>query len=542
MDRTCIPLDVLPHTSRLFRNYVGAADESPSIFPHHYRAAESFRDAAGQLHYPDALRKSVVEVLAEQNQRWGLSPAGEKNLSLLAKPGCCAVVTGQQVGLFTGPAFAIYKALTAVKLVRHLSEQGIESVPIFWLATEDHDLAEVNHCSIQDRDGNPQAIAYPGRPEVEGSPAGTLPLSDAVNASLESLASLLPDSSAANDVLGWLSECYRPGETLGSAFGKSIARLLAKYGVLAIDPLDSRVHGLTASLFETVVEKTPALRDALHARNQQLITQGLHAQVRVGETSTLLFVYEAGKRSVLQFQNGEFISSTGKKYSSAELLNLAKKHPEQLSPTALLRPVMQDALLPTVAYVGGPAEIAYLAQSVPLYEQLLGRMPVVVPRASVTVLDSPIQRVLGKYSLGIADVFAGRQQLREKMAAKFFSEDLTARFATAAEGLQQQMEAIQQALQKLDPTLVEAARNGAQKMLYQLTSLERKAAASVQGKSDQVERDATRIENALYPDKSMQERVYCGASILARFGMNVMDELYDNLDPLPVDHQIISPA
>jgi bacillithiol synthase len=201
---------------------------------------------------------------------------------------------------------------------------------------------------------------------------------------------------------------------------------------------------------------------------------------------------------------------------------------------------MQDALLPTVAYVGGPAEIAYLSQAAPLYQRILGRMPVVVPRASITIMEPPIQRLMKKYGLCLDDVFAGRQPLRERMAARFFPEDLTAQFTSATESLERHMTSIQQALQKLDPTLVDAAKHSAQKMHYQITSLERKAAASVQNKSDQLERDATRIENAVYPEKAMQERLYCGPSLLARYGMQMIDELYGAIQPLPLDHQILA--
>ena len=539
MDCTSIPLNALPHTSRLFRDYVSHAPAAAGLFPHHYRDSNSYQEAARQVRYPDELRRSMVQLLTEQNLVWGASPARERNLSRLAQANCLTVVTGQQVGLFTGPAFAIYKALTAVKLAEHLSARGIEAVPIFWMATEDHDLAEVDHTLVQDRDGRPQTIRYPGEPAVADSPAGSLTLGDDIAASMELLRQMLPECAGADQVVEWLRAAYRPGATLGSAFGGAMAQLLGAFGVLTINPLDARVHRLTTQVFQQAAKDSTALRDLLLARNEQLIANGFHAQVRVGEQSTLLFAYEAGKRSILHSQGQNFVSSTDKKYSAGEIAKIAAESPEMLSPTALLRPVMQDALFPTVAYVGGPAEIAYLAQSAPLYERILGRMPVVAPRASVTLIDSPIQRLIGKYNLSLEDVFAGRQQLREKMAARFFSEDLTVRFASATESLEQQMSAIQQALQKLDPTLVDAAKNGAQKMLYQLTSLERKAAASVQGKNDQVERDATRLENAVYPEKAMQERIYCGASLLARYGLGLMDELYQAIPAIPVDHQIL---
>ena len=538
MEISTLPLSALPHTSRLFQNYVSGA---AGLFPYSYHQENSFEEAAGRIQYSDERRRQVVALLREQNQCWGQSAARERNMGRLSKANCLAVVTGQQVGLFTGPAFAVYKALTAVKLADYLTNQGIEAVPIFWLATEDHDLAEVNHTWVHDQDGQPRKIVYAPHPGVEDAPAGSLTLADEVIAGIAEFEQSLPPGAESRAIVDWLRSAYKPGATLGSAFGAAMAQLLSKYGVLTIDPLDTRVHRITSQVFQHASAENSLLRESLLARNEQLISSGYHAQVRVTDTSTLLFVYESGRRSILRQEGADFVSSSGTKYNASDLRGVAESRPELLSPTALLRPVLQDALLPTVAYVGGPAEIAYLAQSVPLYERVVGRMPVVVPRASITLMEPAMQRLVKKYSLGLDDVFAGRRPLREKMASRFFSEDLTAQFASATESLERHIASIQQALQQLDPTLVDAAKNAAQKMLHQISNLERKAAASVQGKSDQVERDAARLENALYPEKAMQERVYCGPSLLARFGgLQFVEVLYQAIPPLPCEHQIIS--
>ena len=202
---------------------------------------------------------------------------------------------------------------------------------------------------------------------------------------------------------------------------------------------------------------------------------------------------------------------------------------------------MQDALLPTVAYVGGPSEIAYLAQAAPLYQRILGRTPVFFPRASFTVLDPASKRLLAKYGLTLTDIYAGRQPLRDKMASRYLPEGLTALFEKTAASLTAELEAIKQGLEKLDPTLAAAAANSEQKMLYQLAHLERRAGAAVQHRSDQVEKDAVRLENNLYPEKSLQERLYCGLSLLANFGPALLDQLYERVALDSGDHQIIAP-
>lgn len=538
METHCVPYTELPHCSRLFTDYLYDFPRVSEFYPYDPFEEESFRRAAGSLRYEDRQRQAVTDVLREQNQRFSAGEATQENLRRLAQPGCCAVVTGQQTGLFTGPAFAFYKALTAIKLARTLTERGLEAVPVFWLATEDHDLAEVNHCYVQDRSGNPQRLEYVGEPPAQDAPVGAVRLADTIQDSLHALAESLPDSSARAEVMDALADCYRPGEGLGSAFGRLLARIFKPFGVIFVDPMDERLHALSAPVFQTAVQAAGPLGEAIMAQSQRLGESGYHAQVRVTENFTLLFLLSEGRRQTLRLRDGRFALPEGESYSPEELLARLAKQPLALSPNVLLRPVMQDFLLPTVAYVGGPSELAYFAQTAPVYDRILGRMPVVVPRASLTLLEPPIQRLLQKYGLTLREVCSGKQLLREKMAARFLPPDLTAVFQSATAGLTESLDALQTALAKLDPTLADAAANSGRKMHYQLSTLERKAAQSAQNRTEQVERDATRLENALYPQKSLQERVYSGISYLARYGPSLLEQIYSRISTQCRNHQV----
>ncbi|MBI2819201.1 MAG: bacillithiol biosynthesis cysteine-adding enzyme BshC [Acidobacteria bacterium] len=541
MDTSAIPQSQIPHTSRLFQDYLYNYPRTREFFPFPPFAPESFAKAAQALRYPDALRAAFLKVFREQNERYGSGPESIRNLERFAKSGCCAVVTGQQIGLFTGPAFAIYKALTAIKLARTLSDQGLQAVPVFWLATEDHDLAEVTHCFVQDRGGSPRRLEYPAVPPVPNAPAGSVLLTEEILPLIDSLRNLLPDTPSGTELADWVAASYRPGASLGEAFGSLITRLFKSYGVLLVDPLDARMHRLSRKVFQVAIQSASDIHEDLAGRNRRLTEAGYHTQVRVAENHSTLFLYEGGQRTALRMEDGRFISSLGCTYQPEELLAMLEHHPEAFSPNVLLRPVMQDALLPTVAYVGGPSELAYLAQAAPLYDRMLGRMPVVFPRGNFTVLDHGSNRLLGKYELTLTDVFVGRQTLREKMAMRFLPEGLAGLFEKAASNLDVDLEAIKKSLEKLDPTLVDAASHSVQKMRYQLSHLERKAAAAVQHRSDQVEKDALRLENNLFPEKTLQERLYSGLSLLARFGLPLLDQLYEQIPLDSGDHQIIHP-
>ena len=232
-------------------------------------------------------------------------------------------------------------------------------------------------------------------------------------------------------------------------------------------------------------------------------------------------------------------SSQGDSYSPEELLAHLEREPEKISANVLLRPVMQDTLLPTVAYIGGPSELAYMAQAGAVYQRILGRMPVIFPRASFTLLDGSLNKLLGKYALTLPDVLAVKQALRDKMASRFWPADLTEVFRKASSRLEEDLQAVRTSLAKLDPTLADAADNSGRKMLYQLSTLERKATASIQNRSEQIERDALRLENSLFPNKTPQERLYSGISYLARYGPDFLTELYEQIPLHLAQHQLI---
>ncbi|MBI1956800.1 MAG: bacillithiol biosynthesis BshC, partial [Acidobacteria bacterium] len=234
MESRFIPYTQIPQASRLFTDYLYHYPQVSEFYSLNPFEKESFHTAARSVQYSDEVRRAVAAVLWEQNQRLSASEKTFDSLRKLEQPGCFAVVTGQQVGLFTGPAFAIYKALTAIHLAQSLSQQGLTSVPVFWLATEDHDLEEVNHCFIQDREGNPQRLEYAGVPDISGAPVGSLQFTEAIRKPLEALPEFLPDSPAREELVSTIAECYRPGESFGTAFGRLMARLFAEFGVILV--------------------------------------------------------------------------------------------------------------------------------------------------------------------------------------------------------------------------------------------------------------------------------------------------------------------
>jgi bacillithiol synthase len=524
MESHCISFREVPHTSKLFSSFLEDFDRVAAYYAHP-PALAGVEAAAKEIRLDAQVRRRVAEILRAQNRRFSagnqLDDATARNLDRLGA-GAAAIVTGQQVGLFSGPAYTFYKALSAVRCAEEVTSHGTDAVPIFWLATEDHDLAEVNHTFWNTRNGLAR-YDLPSRTEDGGRCVGEVPLGDAVQ-SLASTAAQTLDGPFAEMVTRALRESYAPGETYGSAFGKLMLRLLAGRGIIFIDPLDPEVQALCAPVYLRALKEAGSLRDALLARSKELETAGFHAQVKVTQETSLLFCNMAGRREPLRGRNGGFVAAESE-FSSGQLAAAIEKTPQLFTPNALLRPVVQDALLPTAAYIGGPAEIAYFAQSQVIYRRLLGRMPAVLPRASFTIVEPPIARFLAQYGLEVRDMLAGSQHVRACMERKSLSGGLSAQFDSGEEALRKLLRSYEEPLAHLDSTLVEALHSLEQKLLHQFGQLKGKVGRAENFRSGVVDRHEKILLDSLYPDGGLQERMLCALPMMAAYGPEFLDDL-----------------
>src|SRR5271169_3873502 len=288
MKSQCLPFTQIPHSTRLFLDYLSYTPPVRGMYPRSPIFSEWVKDESGRVVYDDVRRGKVGEILQRQNVAWGASPKTLANIERFRR-GALAGVTGQQVGLFGGPLFSIYKALTAVKLAEEATAAGVDCVPIFWLATEDHDLAEVNHAALLSEHGLPEPFMVESHAfqsnAVADAPVGTVKFGPEIDPVVERAAALLGDSEVAT----WLRQAYRLGESLGSAFALLFARLFAEWGVILLDPADADFHNLAKPLFRSAIERASELDEGLLARGKALEAAGYHQQVKVTSTTTLLF-------------------------------------------------------------------------------------------------------------------------------------------------------------------------------------------------------------------------------------------------------------
>lgn len=524
MKSICLPHTELPGTSALFADYLYRFPRVAGFYRHDPHDPESMRAAAREITLPDDRRRRLVDALRGIN-------GGNAALDLLAQPGTVAVVTGQQVGLFSGPVYTIYKGLTAVRLARQLSGEGIPAVAVFWLATEDHDLAEVDHGHVFDSRLRPVTL----RADVRGAAGQPVGGMEIARAPLEELREALRGLPYADEIVALAAECYQPGRTLGEAFRMLLGRLLEGSGILFLDPMQPEIRELAAPLLRTALERDEELSAALHARGEELKQAGYHAQVLFEEKTSLFFKLEDGRRLPLRRNGAEYFQGTHRIEKNA----LAAV-PASLSPNALLRPVMQDYLLPAVAYVGGPAELAYLAQGEVLYRELLGRMPVAVPRSGFTLLDERARGLMDRYRITLPACFHGLDPLKELVASRLVPATLQAAFERTEAEIRDAATRLRNELESFDPTLGAAMAKSQAKMLYQVEKNRRKAAREALRRDALITESAAYLSNLVYPHRVLQERYYSVLPFIAQHGFDLVQTLGAHIHHSCPDHLLLT--
>jgi bacillithiol biosynthesis cysteine-adding enzyme BshC len=365
---------------------------------------------------------------------------------------------------------------------------------------------------------------------VNGGPVGDVVLNEIPLAELRAAIGDLP---FANDVMKEVAASYQPGTTLGSAFRKLLERTLKGLGLLFLDPLDEPVREIAAPFLSEAVERVPELLAALRARNAEISKAGYHTQVHVDDDSSLFFLLKSGRRWPVRWKDGRFRTKDGS-YTPAEMSAAAG----QLSPNALLRPIMQDFLLPSAGYIAGPSETAYFAQGAVLYQKLLGRMPIIYPRNSFTLLDSRASKLLTRFGVRVPDLFDLHENVKGVLAARLvppaISDQIKAAQAAASHALAQ----LQSGLLRFDPTLEASAHKSTAKINYQFAKLERKIARETMRRDERATKDAQYLVNLIYPQRHLQERFYSILPFLAKHGLDLAEAMLTQIQLSCPDHML----
>ena len=535
-----VPFSAIPGQSKLFVEY----QNSPASLREFYPNAPASRDglsafAATVLENYTADRDSVCDILAASAARFDAHDSVRANIERLRDPKTVAVITGQQTGLFTGPLYTIYKALTAVKLAAKLTAAGTEAVPIFWAATEDHDLAEVSEAFVID--GARQLAKIELDADGGGRSVGDVVLPENVTAAIDELFDALPEN-AGETLRRSIENIWTPGAKIGDAFIAEIYELLGRFGLIVVDPLDPNLKRAARPLYKAAIENADAIVEAIITRDAALRERGFHSQVLVQEDHFPLFYHdEAGRRlSVKRRKDGAFaVPDIRLNLSRDELLAFADEFPERLSPAVMLRPVVQDLLFPTVCYLGGGAEIAYFAQNSVVYETLKRPVTPILHRQSFSFVDAASRRTLTKYGLEFSDIFAGREELEERIVDGIVDPETARLFADVEEKVNGELARLDRELSSLDPTLAKNLATRRRKIVYHIGALRKKARSAQLRAHGDAERRINAMMTTLYPNGGLQERTVNVNSFLARFGDAFIDAVFDSIDLNDRGHRVV---
>ena len=509
----CYPATLTPGLSRLYRDFSsgGLSGFLPS-------AKDWDRRPPVPAHWPE-----IVKLIAAQNPSETTRGAIE---ALASAAG--TVLTGQQVTLFGGPLYTPFKMATTIARARKATASGKPHVPIFWLATEDHDFAEIAHVDFPLR-REMERLVYASAPEA-ARPVGNLVIDETILPLIDRASKLMGESEATD----FLAEAWMPGKTLAQAFAEFYSKIFATQGLLVLDAGGRDFHRLGAPVLRAGIERADELHAALIERNHALETAGYHAQVAVLEHSSLLFLIdpETGARVALKRTPAFAAEPKGlwhagsRAYSTADLVGILEAEPERISPSALLRPVFQDSLLSTSLIVGGPAEIAYFAQSAVLYEKILGRQTPCAGRFSATLIEPAVAELLRKHNLPLERIFdETADSLAKLLADRAMPPEGRHRLTEAGKALDTELAELVDWLKSQDEGLGKSAEAAASKMQYQMGRLRSMAETFQLQKESSLAKQSQTIALSVYPGGVMQERVHAAAFYFARYGLDLAETL-----------------
>jgi bacillithiol biosynthesis cysteine-adding enzyme BshC len=532
----------LTETPQLFNDYLNNFSETAPFFS--WNPGSGLPDCINARIRNYTLRNDLVKILKIQNRKWQASAKSLENLDKLSQPDALAVVTGQQAGLYGGPLYTAYKILTAVKMCNRLKTAHPEHsfIPVFWLEAGDNDFGEVNHFQVLDIANQLVRLELPLPPDDHRS-VYRRTVSSRINDIHKKLQEIFPPNDFRDQVLNRLKNIYHEGENFAEAFARWVHAFFGEFGVVVINPSDPDIARLAKPIFHEALKGWTDILNAFTVVNRKLSDKGFHNQIQLDKKQTLLFFEDdQGSRSRIDGNKNSFFvksASAPQKYSRDDLMNIVEKEPYRFTPNVALRPVLQDWLLPTVVYVGGPSEISYAAQLKPVYDFLGVEEPVFRPRIRISMIEKKINKVVEKLQLNYQDIFQKRENLvREHVHAQ--SDKLLASvFEDTRQQLSRSMKKIAGQLRELDPTLQGTVDKTTDHLQETVRKLREKADEAMKHKMETEVNQIEKVLNNLFPQGIFQERILNLIQYQVKYGPQFLRELYNSVDVEQNQHQLV---
>jgi len=526
-----IPVDVrrFPWIRRLAVDYAYDFDAVAPFFSGDPSDRAAWADAIARTQAHDRRRADIATIIADQQVRRGAPAAAVEAGRKLSDRRTVAIVTGQQAGLFGGPMFTLLKALTALKLAARVSrEHGVPAIAVFWIDAEDHDWDEVRSCTVFDESLAARTVSLPPRPAGDPSPVATVRLDpDTITKAIRELEDILPATEFRQSVIDGLRAAYQPRVGMADAFGRWMDRVLGERGLIVYDSSDPASKPLVSEVFTRELSMPGQTARLAAIAGGNLTSRGYHAQVHAQDDNLALFHLDGGRRSIRQ-QDGQFLVGD-RQYAATTLVREASEQPAGFSPNVLLRPIVQDTIFPTVCYVAGPNELAYLGQLRGVYEHFGVPMPLMYPRASATLVDSNSARFLNRYKMPLEALQPQDEAALNELLKSQIPAVVEDSFSEAARTIETQMARVIQAVPALDPTLEGASRSTLTRMQHDLQTLHSKMISAAKRRDETLRRQFMRARALAFPNGHAQERTIGFVSFLNQYGPALVDRLDEQL-------------
>jgi len=521
--------------SRLYLDFL--AGKSPAV---DFFLAKSIEAVAEKLDRVEYAREQMAGILRRQNEQFGVSASTLERIDLLRDPHTVCLFTGQQAGLFGGPLLTLVKALGIIKAARLYSEQLDRPVlPIFSIAGDDHDFEEAGHTYLLDRGGSVTRHAYKCTADIAPAVADIkLDDSEELDRLLRQLHDSLGESDFTSELYRVIERAYTQDATLVSAFGKLMAHFTQDLGLILFNPADAEVKQVAAPFFRVLIEKQDQLHTVLSDTGQRLVQSGYHIQVEKSPEAASLFHHQPGRFPIM-YRDGGF--AAGEEFwTKSELLDEIEVHPEQFSPDALTRPVMQSFLFPVLSQKCGPSELAYMAQLNPLFNLFNRTAPLHVARPTLTIVEKRIKRLMDDMGITFEQMTSDVEQVVNRVLGETFPVNLQGSMSDLREKIARQFDKFADEALSFEPGQKRNAEQVKGKIDHLLKGFEAKLFAAHKKKSQHLRDRVYRIANTIYPRRDLQERTINICSFLARYGPGVVQYIFDRMDCEETSHQLIS--
>ena len=516
--RAALDLREYPAASAFLRAYTRAFDSVSPLFAGNPADRSAWKAAIRRTQGAARDRDAMARVIASQLERREAPAEARAQAAKLGDPATVTVVTGQQAGAFGGPLYTLLKAVTTLQLARQIEAQhGVPVVPIFWADGEDHDWQEIRTAGVITRDGDVSEIAMPSFAGAGERRSGDIALDERVTATIDALFAALPETPFTRGVRDIVERCYVPGRSMAEAYARFIEDLLGRHGLVVFESADPAAKPLAAHLFAEELKHPGRSSQLATAAGERSRALGFPPQVVPVEGSAALFCLNPAREAIrVPFDCDPMAAD-------------ALAHPERFSPNVLLRPIVQDAMFPNVAYVAGPGELAYHGQLEDIYKSFGVPRPLVYPRASATVLDSRAVRFLDRYGMPLGRLQQPDESVLNKLVETMLPEDARSSLVDAASAIGERWNALLTTIPKIDPTLEGAVKGSLKRLQHEVDTLQWKTLRAVKRREGEMRRQFHHAQRLAFPGGAPQERVLSVVYFVNQYGPALMDKLVAEL-------------